>query len=180
MANKNSKIILILNMPPAKTGSKLSADVQKKIEAIRKQKKVLPKGMEPVPKEQMAISDQIAILASAGLKSVPMDIIRIYQGEKVIEISKAQFMGNPRDNIWSVSGTEIEKAVTEVPDTDMYVNMFRKYMTSVSKSMGNREEAVDDADSGEPKVEDAAEEQAADGDAPAPDAEPEKEEEAKE
>lgn len=151
-------------MPPAKTGSTLSADVQKKIEAIRKQKKVLPKGMEPVPKDQMAMSNQIAILSSAGFKSLPMDIIRIYQGDKLTEITKLQFMGNPRENIWSVSGNETEKAASDVADTDMYADMFRKYIKQVSKGMGNVGEVSGDIDDEEPKVEDVAEGEAA-GDA---------------
>lgn len=158
---KIQKIISILNMPPAKAGSKLSAEVQKKIEAIRKQKKALPKGMEPVPKEHVVISDQISILTSAGLMSLPMDMVRIYQGDKVTEISKTQFMGNAKNNLWSVSGTETEKAASEVPDNDAYVEMFRKYMSQMSKEFAANDKAKGDASDKEPETEAVTKEETA-------------------
>ncbi|KAE8302146.1 hypothetical protein GL50803_0023004 [Giardia duodenalis] len=158
-------------MPPAKAGSKLSAEVQKKIEAIRKQKKALPKGMEPVPKEHVAISDQISILTSAGFVPLSMDAVRIYQGDKVTEITKLQFMGNPRDNIWSISGTETEKAISDVPDNDSYVEMFRKYMSQMSKEFAANDKAKSDTANKEPEAEAATENQAAADTAPKPEQE---------
>ncbi|TNJ28148.1 hypothetical protein GMRT_15224 [Giardia muris] len=130
----------------------VSAETKAKLDAIRKRKSALPKGFQPVPKEEVAMADQAKALSEAGLKEIPMDCCRIYQGDKVIEIVKPRFFGNPRTNVWAVrGGATAERTPDEIPARGMSSEEWGNLLNAITK--GREERAKQAAQAAEEPVE---------------------------